>query len=63
MSSGVVSRRTNTTLSPFPPLPSSLASSAVNTTLPAAAPGDAGRACPITSPAFKLSLSNVGCSN
>ena len=32
ISSGVVSRRTRTTLSPFPPFPSSFASSAVNTT-------------------------------
>ena len=63
ISSGVVSRRTRITLSPFPPFPKTLASSAVNTTLPAAAPGDAGRASPITSPAFKLSLSNVGCNN
>ena len=56
MSSGVVSSLTNITLSPLPFIPSLLASSAVNTTLPAAAPGDAGNAEPITSPFFSNSI-------
>ena len=63
MSSGVVSSLTKITLSPLPPLPSLLASSAVNTILPAAAPGDAGSAEPITSPSFNALTSNVGCNN
>ena len=63
ISSGDVSRRTRITLSPLPPLPASLASSAVKYTLPAAAPGDAGSALPITSPAFSASGTKVGCSS
>ena len=63
ISSGDVSSLTRITLSPLPPFPSSLASSAVNTTLPAAAPGDAGSASPITSPALSASVSNIGCNN
>ena len=60
ISSGDVSSLTRITLSPLPPLPSSLASSAVNTILPAAAPGDAGSASPTTSPSFNASESNIG---
>ena len=45
MSSGEVSRRTSTTCSPASAAAS--ASSAVNTTRPTAAPGDAGRPCAI----------------
>ena len=61
ISSGEVSRRTRITLSPFSW--AALASSAVKYTLPAAAPGDAGSACPITWPAFNASASKVGCNN
>ena len=39
---------TNTTFSPLPPIPSLAASSAVNTILPQAAPGEAARPFPIT---------------
>ena len=63
ISSGVVSRRTKTTLSPFPPFPSSFASSAVNTTLPAPAPGAAFKPVPITLACFRADGSNTGCSN
>ena len=62
ISSGDVSRRTRMTRSFLFSFTSRLASSAVNTILPAAAPGEAGSASPITSPAFKASVSNVGCS-
>ena len=63
ISSGVVSNLTSTTLSPWPPFPCFLASNAVNTTLPAAAPGEAGRASPISIPSFRASSLNVGCNN
>ena len=63
ISSGVVSNLTKTTLSPLPPLPNILASSAVNTTLPAAAPGLAGSPSPILFASFKDFTSNVGWSN
>ena len=61
MSSGDVSNLTSTTFSLR--LALSLASSAVNTTLPAAAPGEAGRASPISIPSFRASSLNVGCNN
>ena len=58
ISSGDVSRRTNTTFSPraF----HSTASSAVNTILPHAAPGDAPSALAIGVAAFKAAASNCG---
>ncbi len=63
MSSGVVSSLTRITLSPLPFFPSSFATSEVNTTFPAAAPGEAGNPSPNTSPFFNDSASNIGCSN
>ncbi len=59
MSSGVVSKRTRTTFSPFSPR--SAASSAENTTVPTAAPGEAGR--PVASAVTVLFGSMVGCSS
>ena len=57
ISSGEVSRRTNTTFSPF--AAQAFASSAVNTILPHAAPGDAGNAFPIGLAAFNAFASKV----
>ena len=61
MSSGDVSRRTSTTFSPLSAHAS--ASSAVNTTLPQAAPGDAPSALAIGVAAFSAAASNCGCNN
>ena len=61
ISSGEVSRRTNTTFSPLAFQAS--ASSAVNTTLPQAAPGDAPRPFPSGVAAFNAAASNCGCNN
>ena len=61
ISSGDVSRRTRTTFSPLSA--HSTASSAVNTTLPQAAPGDAPRPLPIGVAAFSAAASNCGWSN
>ena len=60
MSSGEVSRRTRITFSPFAFQVS--ASSAVNTTLPQAAPGEAPRPLPIGVATFRALASNCGCS-
>ena len=59
--SGLVSRRTSITFSPS--LPCSTASSAVNTILPAAAPGLAAMALPTGFAAFSAAGSNCGCSS
>ena len=61
ISSGDVSRRTSTTFSPL--AAHSTASSAVNTTLPQAAPGDAPRPFPSGVAAFNAFASNCGCNN
>ena len=61
ISSGDVSRRTSTTFSPRSA--HSLASSAENTILPQAAPGEAPRALPIGTAFFKAAWSNCGWSN
>ena len=58
MSSGDVSRRTRITFSPL--AAHSTASSAVNTTLPQAAPGDAPSAFAIGVAAFNAAASNCG---
>ena len=58
ISSGEVSRRTKTTFSPL--AFHSFASSAENTILPQAAPGEAARALAIGSAFFKASASNWG---
>ena len=58
MSSGDVSRRTSTTFSPLSA--HSTASSAVNTILPQAAPGEAPRPLPIGVAAFRAAASNCG---
>ena len=58
MSSGDVSRRTRTTL--FPSLANSEARSAVKTTLPQAAPGEAGSPLPMISAFFKADASKPG---
>ena len=58
MSSGEVSSRTRTTFSPRSA--QSLASSAVKTILPQAAPGEAARALPMTGVFFSTSASNWG---
>ena len=63
ISSGDVSSLTNTTFSPFPPIPWIAASSAVNTTLPQAAPGDAPKPFPAGVAFFNASTSNCGCNN
>ena len=59
MSSGEVSRRTSTTFSPrsF----QALASAAVKTILPHAAPGEAGRPLPTHLPFLSEAASNCGC--
>ena len=59
ISSGDVSRRTSTTFSPR--AAHAFASSAVNTTLPHAAPGAAARAFAMGSAFFNASASNCGC--
>ena len=59
ISSGEVSRRTKTTFSPFSF--QATASSAVNTTLPQAAPGEAPKPLPAGVAAFKAAASNCGC--
>ncbi len=61
MSSGEVSRRTITTFSPR--AAHCVASSAENTILPAAAPGDAGSARAIGVAALSAAWSNCGCSS
>ena len=58
MSSGDVSRRTSTTFSPR--AAHSTASSAVNTTLPQAAPGEAPSALATGVAAFNAAASNCG---
>ena len=58
ISSGDVSRRTRTTFSPL--AAQATASSAVNTTLPQAAPGDAPSAFATGSAAFNAAASNCG---
>ena len=59
MSSGEVSRRTSTTFSPRSC--HALASLAVKTILPQAAPGEAGRPRPMTLPFLSEAASNCGC--
>ena len=59
ISSGLVSKRTKITL--WLRLASWIASSAVNTICPQAAPGEAGRACAIGFALFKSSTSKRGC--
>ena len=59
ISSGDVSRRTSTTFSPL--AAHSTASSALKTTLPQAAPGDAPRPFPIGAAALSDFASNCGC--
>ena len=61
ISSGDVSRRTRTTFSPLSA--HSTASSAVNTILPHAAPGEAPRPFPRGVAAFRAFASNCGCSS
>ena len=58
ISSGDVSSLTKTTFSPLPPIPCTAASSAVNTTLPQAAPGDAPKPFPAGVAAFNALASN-----
>ena len=58
MSSGDVSRRTKTTFSPL--AFHSTASSAVNTTLPQAAPGEAPSPLPAGVAALRAAASNCG---
>ncbi len=60
MSSGLVSRRTRITFSPR--AAHALASSAVKTIRPQAAPGEAARPLPTTWAAFRAAASNCGCS-